>query len=132
MSQNLGPNRKDKVYNWLYFNVLIGLLPFLFDAISQASPREIPQIWGNLFPGIFTKKEIFLFCTAVAADALGSLIMFMQSQQRRVIRWHLFGPCLIIIGSACFLYAVAPVSQGIAMIMWIATLIVACWSKAVS
>jgi uncharacterized integral membrane protein len=60
---------KEKMINWLVFNIFIAILPILL---------HIVIFFGNsqslTFPDLFSHGELLLICVAVTADAMGELI----------------------------------------------------------
>ena len=97
-----------KIATWILFSVLVALVPFLFSwSVLAYNGSKITM------PGIFGDGELFLVSAAIAAGALGEVILVDVPSSRRLIKVFAIGGCtLSITVSSLWFGLVASSTQG--------------------
>ena len=128
------PPKRQKLLIWLGCNVLFAFLPFIFDVIIQGSnkgltSKEIVDNLGGLWSGWYSKKEVLIISTAIAADAFGSMLLLMQ---RTFWNQILMIAGLLVIAASCLLYGTVRPPPEFILSLFIFTIIAAGISKAIA
>src|SRR6266516_6397335 len=81
-----------KIFTWIVFSVLIALIPFLLSCFVLLDKGS--EITAS---GIFGDGELLLVSAAIAAGALGEVILVDVPSSRRLIKLLAIGGCTLLI-----------------------------------
>lgn len=120
-----------KLTVWIGCNVLFVFVPFLADILIQSSSTlaESNNILVKLalfFATLYTRKEVLIISTAIAADAFGSLLLIGE---QGTFKAGLMISCFLLGGASCLLYGTSYPAAVIIKSVFLMTLGIACISK---
>jgi len=123
--------RTTKLTHWFWFNVFFALMPFVIDALIKP-PQNAAGQPVSFLNSFLLKREVFIVCTAIAADAFGSLFLSLDRIQSLAVRINLVGSCFAIGVVTSALYVIAPQSPLTTLLVFSFTLVVAMVCKSVA
>lgn len=97
-------DKREKITYWFIFNVVIALLPLVFNVLLIFS-RDIPFNAEALF----FRGELLIVSAAIAADAVGGLIG--GGQKNRISRLIIGGMCVVLLCLSSLLFAAISIDE---------------------
>lgn len=128
------PDAFSKICYWLAFSVLFALLPFWLDSLVK-NPEAMNTPFWTAISNFFRKRELYIVCTVLLADAFSSLMQVRDIEvpyDRRFFVNPLRAACFIFAVITTGLYVATPRSAFFTATICFITLIVGGSSKAVS
>lgn len=113
------PSTEAKVYVWIVFTVFFVVAPFAVEAMVKKEGGL-----GRFLSTLFLKREIYIVCAAVIADAFGGLLLSL-GRSDRVQQQVLLGACFVWSFVSTALYIAAPQSWLIGFTAFLVTCIIA-------
>lgn len=95
---------KEKLLHWTIFNVIIALLPLIFNSLFRILKSELEVD----FHPIFFRGELFIISAAIAADAIGEFMIGEISN--KYARLIIGGTCVIMLALSTLLFAAVSVN----------------------
>lgn len=125
------PTTRQKVLVWIVFNVFFGVLSLGIEWYLKTQSISPDATAPRELVAYLLKKDLFLICTAIIADAFGGLILAMSSSQPRLMGKRLVLLCCsFIIGLFTILFFVSPPnSPAVTHLAWWLTFFVGLASK---
>lgn len=93
-----------KIGIWLAFNFFFALAPFVLDALVKKEGGLY-----DFFNNLFLKREVYIVCTAIIADAFGGLLL-SADKLHKIECQVLLGMCFLTAFVTTSLY-VAPIQR---------------------
>ncbi len=108
---------------WLAFNIFFALAPFALDALLKKE--------GGVFTflnNLFLKREVYIVCTAIIADAFGGLLLSSE-RLHRLENQVLLGMCFLTAFVTTSLYVAAIQRASLTLTVFLFTCFIAMLSK---
>jgi hypothetical protein len=130
-TQEYQPAIGKKVSVWIVFNVFFGGLSLGIEWYINSRSVIAPEGARTGLTAYLLRKDLFLICTAIIADAFGNLYLAIGDAKSQLIgkRSFLMCCCFFVGASTIFLFAAPPKDSLIFVIVWCLTFIVGCASK---